>query len=84
MKQQPDRSDQFEALRESIKADELAAEKYQQEEIERLVIESGRGENGSAGSSAITHNIDMLLQAMQLPRDAMIDANLATISSKLE
>lgn len=84
MKKQEDRSEQFDALRERIKAGELAAEKIQQQEIEKLVLEWNEGENGEIGSAAIGKNIDKLLQAMKLQRDATIDEKLRIISSALE
>lgn len=37
---QPDQSSQYSCLRERIKDDELAAEKYQQEAVEKLILSS--------------------------------------------
>ena len=84
MKLNADRNDGFDKLRERIKADELAAEKYQQERIAALVHETSGAERDDAGSIASARNMDKLLQAMQLRRDAKIEASLLTISCALE
>ncbi len=84
MKLNPDGSEGFDALRERIKADELAAEKYQQEQLAALVHDSGRAAGHDAGSISCAKNMDKLLQAMKLKCDAKIEASLLIISSALE
>lgn len=49
----PEQSNQYEILRERIKDDELAAEKYQQESMERLIQASTPSDTASTNGSKL-------------------------------
>ncbi len=83
MKFQAARSSQSDDLRERIKADELAAEKYQQERIYEFAMQSSKEKIGMRGSAASSNNVDKLLQMMGIERDKMIEDCLQIISRAL-
>lgn len=75
----PEQSSQYEILRERIKDDELAAEKYQQETMERLIQSSIPPETASTSGSklAVTENS---LKAAQ----ANLEKMLSVLAGKTE
>lgn len=81
MKQRTDNRERFDSLRERIKADELAAEKYQQRRIEQMVADFSQVEQGEPGSVASRKNIDLLLRTMDLDRTPLIEEKLALVSA---
>ena len=60
MKLNPSPSEQFDSLRERIKADELMTEKYQQEQIARLAFEYNGGRPCLFDNKDVDKNIDKL------------------------
>ncbi len=84
MKLNPSPSEQFDSLRERIKADELMAEKYQQEKIASLASEFNRGRQCLFGFDDIGKNINSLLHAVEIERDEKITSRLEILRSALE
>jgi uncharacterized protein (TIGR02444 family) len=84
MKLNPSSATQFDSLREKIKADELMAEKFQQEEIANLASEFNRGRHCLFGLDDIGKNIDSLLHAVEVERDDKITSRLEILRSALE
>ena len=77
-------SDQFNSLRERIKADELMAEKFQIERIANLTLVFNKGRKCVLGSDDIRENIDSLLVAAKIERDEKITSALEVIRSAIE
>jgi hypothetical protein len=84
MKLNPSPSGQFDSLRERIKADELMAEKYQQEKIASLASEFNRGRQCLFGFDDIGKNINSLLHTVKIERDEKITSRLEILRSALE
>jgi len=84
MKLNPSPAKQFDSLREKIKADELMAEKYQQEHIAGLTSAHNSGRQCLFGLDDIGKNIDSLLQAVEIERDEKINSRLEILRSALE
>lgn len=84
MKQNPYSAEQFGSLREKIKANELLAEKMQQEHIESLVKESHRNHECRLCEDDIERNIDKLLQMVEIERDEGIANRISFIRSTLQ
>lgn len=83
MKLNPSPDEQFESLRERIKADELMTEKYQQEKIASLTSEFNSRRKGLFGDDDIGKNIDSLLYALEIERDEKLTSRLEVIHSAL-
>jgi len=83
MKLNPSPSGKFTSLRESIKADELIAEKYQQEEMASLASEFNRGRQCLRGIDDIGGNIERLLNALKIERDEKITSRIGILRSAL-
>lgn len=84
MKLNPNPSNQFDSLRERIKADELMAEKFQIEQIASLTLAFNTGRQCVWGSDDIRENIDSLLVAAKIERDEKITSALEVIRSAIE
>ena len=84
MKLNPNPSEQFDCLRERIKADELMAEKFQIEQIASLTLAFNRGRQCVLGNDDIRENIDSLLVAAKIERDEKITSALEVIRSAIE
>jgi uncharacterized protein (TIGR02444 family) len=84
MKLNPNPAKQFENLRESIKTDELMAEKFQQEQIASLTSAFYRRRQCVFGFDDIGKNIDSLLHAIEIERDEKITSRLEILRSALE
>ena len=84
MKLNSNPSEQFDSLRERIKADELMAEKYQQEKIASLASEFNRGRQCLFDFDDIGKNINSLLHAVEIERDEKITSRLEILRSALE
>jgi len=69
----------FASLREKIKANELAAEKYQQDYLAKLIANAGDSQESSGGADAALVNIDLLLQHEGVERDERLNRGLAII-----
>lgn len=81
MKLNPSPGELFDSLREDIKANELMAEKCQQEKIASLTAEFNRGRQCRSGADASGKNIDSLLQALEIERDEKITSRLEVLHS---
>lgn len=89
----PAQSGQYEILRERIKEDELAAEKYQQEAMEKLIPPSILSDVASMNSSkldmaenrtkAARANLEKLLAALSegIETNAAIESKLGVVST---
>ena len=84
MKEQAERGESLDILRERVKQTELAAEKYQQERIELMVTENNSAAEGTPGNAASTHNAGLLLRAMGLDWNEYIEQRFAVISNATE
>ena len=84
MKSQAVGSENFTRLREDIKADELQAEKYQQEQLASRTIEFNRSRESLRGNDDIEKNIESLLQALEIERNERLITQLEIIRSGLE
>ncbi|PCI75857.1 MAG: TIGR02444 family protein [SAR86 cluster bacterium] len=84
MKLNPSPSVHFDSLRERIKADELMAEKYQQEQIASLTSAFNRGRQCVFGNDDIGKNIDSLLHAAEIEQDGKITSRLEIIRGAIE
>tara|TARA_B110000858_G_scaffold198442_1_gene265068 strand:- start:32754 stop:33272 length:519 start_codon:yes stop_codon:yes gene_type:complete len=83
MKLSPNASEQFTKLREGIKAEELAAEKYQQERIAGLTSEFNGNRQCRFSNEDSRTNIEGLLEALGVARDEKITSKLEIIHSAL-
>ena len=83
MKLSPNPSEQFTKLREGIKAEELAAEKYQQIRIASLASEYNGNRQCRFGNEDSQINIESLLEALGIARDEKITSRLEIIHSTL-
>lgn len=83
MKLNPSPGEQFESLRERIKADELMTEKYQQEKIASLTSEFNSSRQWLFGDDDIGKSIDSLLHAAEIERDEKITSRLEVIHSAM-
>lgn len=77
-------SEEFNSLREGIKANELMAEKYQQEKIASLTSEYCRGRECIFGNDDIKKNIDSLLHALDIEQDEKITDRLNVLYNALQ
>lgn len=84
MKLNPNPSEQFDSLRKRIKADELMAEKFQQEQIASLTSAFNRGRQCIFGNDDTAENIDSLLLAVEIARDEKITSRLEIIRGAIE
>ncbi len=84
MKHNPNPSEQFESLREKIKASELLAEKFQIEQIANSTWEFNQGRQCVFGNDDIGENIDSLLAATKVERDEKITSALDIIRGAIE
>lgn len=84
MKLNQNPAEQFDGLRERIKADELMAEKYQQERIAGLTSAFNNGRECIFGLDDIGKNIDSLLLALNIERDEKITSRLEILSNALQ
>ena len=75
--------EQFSNLRESIKANELMAEKYQQEKLASLAAEFNNGRKYLIHSDDAVKNIDKLLHALGTERDEKITTRLEILHNAL-
>ena len=83
MKLQSDPRSEFEELRERIKADELLAEKFQQDQLEYLSRDFNRERQYLPNVACIDENIDLLLQGLEIEKDEKIMENVGFIRSAL-
>lgn len=83
MKLNPSPGELFNSLREDIKANELMAEKYQQEKIDSLTADFNRGRQCQSGSDASGKNVDSLLQALGIELDEKISRRLEVLRGAL-
>lgn len=84
MKLNPNPSEQFDSLRERIKADELLAEKFQIEQIASLTSAFNEGRQCVFGNDDTGENIDSLLAATEVVRDEKISSALDIIRGAIE
>ena len=84
MKLNSNPSDQFDSLRERIKADELMAEKFQIERIANLTLVFNKGRKCVLGNDDARENIDSLLVAVKIERDEKITSALEIIRGAIE
>ena len=84
MKINPSPSNQFDNLRDRIKADELMAEKFQQEKIANLTFEFNSDRQCLLGFDDISKNVDSLLHAIAIERDDKITSRLDILRSALD
>jgi uncharacterized protein (TIGR02444 family) len=77
-------SEQFDSLRERIKADELMAEKFQIERIDSLTLVFNRGRKCVLGNDDAGENIDSLLVAVKIERDEKITSAIEIIRGAIE
>jgi len=74
---------QFETLRERIKFDELAAERFQQEMLEQIALANITRQNSVNGDTACQANIAKFFTAIGLEMNDFIAIKLRTITSAL-
>lgn len=74
---------QFETLRQRIKLDELAGEKYEQELLEQLCLARTSHTPTEVGPKVCERNIGKLFAAIGLAQDDMITARLRLIAKAL-
>jgi uncharacterized protein (TIGR02444 family) len=84
MKLNSNPSDQFDSLRERIKADELMAEKFQIERIANLTLVFNKGRQCVLSNDDAEENIDSLLVAVKIERDEKIASALEIIRGAIE
>jgi uncharacterized protein (TIGR02444 family) len=84
MKLNSNPSDQFDSLRERIKADELMAEKFQIERIANLTLVFNKGRKCVLSNDDAEENIDNLLVAVKIERDEKIASALEIIRGAIE
>ena len=84
MKLNSNSSDQFDSLRERIKADELMAEKFQIERIANLTLVFNKGRKCVLSNDDAEENIDSLLVAVKIERDEKIASALEIIRGAIE
>ena len=84
MKLNSNPSDQFNSLRERIKADELMAEKFQIERIANLTLVFNKGRKCVLSNDDAEENIDSLLVAVKIERDEKIASALEIIRGAIE
>ena len=84
MKLNPHPNDQFDSLRERIKADELMAEKFQTEQIAGLTKAFNEGRQCVFGNDDTGENIESLLAATGIERDKKITSALEIIRSAIQ
>ncbi|MBL4582468.1 MAG: TIGR02444 family protein [Gammaproteobacteria bacterium] len=84
MKLNPRLSENSQSLRERIKADELIAEKIQQEQIASLTSTFNNGRQYVPGFNDGGKNIDHLLYAVKIERDERITRKLEVIRDAIE
>jgi uncharacterized protein (TIGR02444 family) len=84
MKLNPNPAEQFDSLRERIKADELMAEKLQIEQIASLTAAFIDGRQCVLGFNDIGKNIDRLLAAVEIEQDEKITSKLEVIRGAIE
>ena len=84
MKLNSNPSDQFNSLRERIKADELMAEKFQIERIANLTLVFNKGRKCVLSNDDAEENIDNLLVAVKIERDEKIASALEIIRGAIE
>ena len=75
---------QFDSLRERIKADELIAEKIQQEQIDSLTSEFNRHRENRIGADDLQKNIESLLQEVEMESDERFKNRIELIRGALE
>ena len=84
MKLNSNPSEQFDSLRERIKADELMAEKFQIERIANLTLVFNKGRKCVLSNDDAEENIDSLLVAVKIERDEKIASALEIIRGAIE
>ena len=84
MKLNSNPSDQFNSLRERIKADELMAEKFQIERIANLTLVFNKGRKCVLSNDDAEENFDSLLVAVKIERDEKIASALEIIRGAIE
>ena len=84
MKLNSNPSDQFNSLRDRIKADELMAEKFQIERIANLTLVFNKGRKCVLSNDDAEENIDSLLVAVKIERDEKIASALEIIRGAIE
>ena len=84
MKLNSNPSDQFNSLRERIKADELMAEKFQIERIANLTLVFNKGRKCVLSNDDAEENVDSLLVAVKIERDEKIASALEIIRGAIE
>ena len=84
MKLNSNPSEQFDSLRERIKADELMAEKFQIERIASLTLVFNKGRKCVLSNDDAEENIDSLLVAVKIERDEKIASALEIIRGAIE
>ncbi len=83
MKTNPGLTEQLESLRQKIKDSELAAEKLQQEEMERLTVKVAGSEQEMHVTKNIRSNLESLLQELSIDFNEGIESKLQRISAGL-
>ena len=84
MKLNSNPSEQFDCLRERIKADELMAEKFQIERIASLTLVFNKGRKCVLSNDDAEENIDSLLVSVKIERDEKIASALEIIRGAIE
>jgi uncharacterized protein (TIGR02444 family) len=84
MKLNSNPSEQFDSLRERIKADELMAEKFQIERIASLTLVFNKGRKCVLSNDDAEENINNLLVAVKIERDEKIASALEIIRGAIE
>jgi uncharacterized protein (TIGR02444 family) len=83
MKEHKEADKEWQSLRNKIKANELAAEKYQQEVIENLVTSTSKTKKAGRAKTDIHSNLEKMLQKSALTLNKDIESRLAVLSKNL-
>jgi uncharacterized protein (TIGR02444 family) len=83
MKKHKEADKKWQNLRNKIKANELAAEKYQQEVIENLTMPASKNKKADRAKANIYSNLEKLLQKSALKLNKDIESRLAVLSESL-
>lgn len=83
MKEHKNADKKWQSVRNNIKANELAAEKYQQEVIENLTMSASKTKKADRAKADIYSNLEKLLQKSALKLNKDIESRLAVLSKNL-
>ena len=84
MKLNAEKNEEFQLLRTGIKAEELAAEKYQQERLASIASKFSSTEQRKSKREDIEDNIDRLLGALGITRSKQLESRLEAINLALD